>query len=177
MKFDIVEFYPSITKDLLYKTFLFAKSLVHIPDGYMIIIMHCRKSFLFDSNNIWTKQQDPDFDVTMGSFDGAEVCEFVGLYLLNLLKDVPELNSTGLYSDDGLACFKKLSGPQAERMKKKIIKIFKDNGLRITVENNLVRTDFLDVTLDLEKIITFHTKNPIEKYCTLTIYVILLLLF
>ena len=29
------------------------------------------------------KDANPLFDVTMGSFDGAEVCKLVGLYLLN----------------------------------------------------------------------------------------------
>ena len=40
------------------------------------VIMHSRKSLLFDSSNIWIKNEgDPNFDVTMGSDDGAEICE------------------------------------------------------------------------------------------------------
>ena len=31
------------------------------------------------------KESNKDFDVTMGSFDGAEVCELVGLYILHIL--------------------------------------------------------------------------------------------
>ena len=44
------------------------------------------------------------FDVTMGSYDGAETCELIGLYMLSLIK--PILNDkVGLYRDDGLiAC-------------------------------------------------------------------------
>ena len=48
--------------------------------------MHSRKSLLFNNNKIQVKQDNPDFDVTMGNFDRAEVCESVGLYLLNILK-------------------------------------------------------------------------------------------
>ena len=48
-------------------------------------IFHARKSLLFDKTSTWVKRDNPDFDVTMGSYDGAEVCELVGLYLLNLL--------------------------------------------------------------------------------------------
>ena len=35
-------------------------------------------------------------------------------------------------------------------MKKKMCKIFKENGLNITVEYNLAIADFLDVTYDLK---------------------------
>ena len=34
-------------------------------------IMHSRKSLLFKSHEIWVKNQNPNFDVTMGSFDGG----------------------------------------------------------------------------------------------------------
>ena len=40
----------------------------------------------------------------MGSFDGAEVCELVGLYLLSQLQHL-DMN-VGLYRDDGLAVTK-----------------------------------------------------------------------
>jgi len=36
-------------------------------------------------NNIWIKQLGGNFDIAMGSFNGAEVCELVGLYILNQL--------------------------------------------------------------------------------------------
>ena len=42
--------------------------------------MHARKSLLFDNwGTAWSKKD------TMGSFDGAEVCELVGLYILSIL--------------------------------------------------------------------------------------------
>ena len=48
------------------------------------------------------------FDVTMGSYDGAEVCEFVGLFILNGLSNEYGKESIGLYRDDGLAIFKNI---------------------------------------------------------------------
>ena len=43
----------------------------------------------------------------MGAPDGAELCEFVGLYLLHEVKNgIPDIN-LGLYRDDGLATHKK----------------------------------------------------------------------
>ena len=56
----------------------------------------------------------------------------------------------GLYRDDGLACFGYTSGPQADRIRKDFIKIFKDDfNLTITCETNLKAVNFLDVTLNL----------------------------
>ena len=55
----------------------------------------------------WVKKTgNPLFDVTMGSFDGAELCELVGLYLLNKIKPLLGTGNVGLYRDDGLAIVK-----------------------------------------------------------------------
>ena len=72
----------------------------------------------------------------MGSFDGAEVCKKVGLYLLSQLKHL-DMN-VGLYRDDGLAVTK-ISPQNTEIMRKKICKIFKQNDLNITTEANKKR--------------------------------------
>jgi hypothetical protein len=42
------------------------------------------------------------FDVTMGSFDGAEICELVRLFILNHLGKRFGKENIGLYRDDGL---------------------------------------------------------------------------
>ena len=77
----------------------------------------------------------------MGSFDGAEVSELFGLYLLNILKSEFGRKNIGLYRDDGLSCFENKSGPELEKSKKKICKIFKDN---------LHITEYLDVMFNLK---------------------------
>ena len=89
------------------------------------------------------------FDVTMGSYDGAEICELVGLYLLNQLSTVIDKSSVGLYRDDGLAAINNANGPKLDRIRKDIIALFKEEGLSITIETNLIETDFLDVTFNL----------------------------
>ena len=86
----------------------------------------------------------------MGSFDGAELCELVGLYILHTLGEKYEKNRKGLYHNDGLACFGYTSRPQADRIRKDFIKIFKkDFNLIITCETNLKAVNFLEVTLNL----------------------------
>ena len=80
----------------------------------------------------WRKIRS-DFDVTMGSFDGAETCKLVGLFLLSQLSHL-DVN-VGLNRDDGLATCTK-SPKQVEAIKKEMCKIFKNNSLQITIEAN-----------------------------------------
>ena len=129
IKFDIVDFYPSISKDLLLEAINFAKSVTPIQDKFIETILHSRKALLFNKNDVWVKKYNLHFDVTMGSCDGAEVCELVGHYILDILTKEFGHNKIGLYRDDGLGCFQNLSGPESEC--------------------NLQITDFLDVTFDL----------------------------
>ena len=56
-----------------------------IKEKVIKTIDHARKSLFFDKGNVWVNKDNPEFDVTMGSHDGAELCELVGLYLLDLL--------------------------------------------------------------------------------------------
>ena len=160
MQFDIEEFYPSILNELLLKALTYAKALVKISDEEIKTLMHSLTSLLFNNTNIWIKKnRDPDFDVTMGSFDSAELCELVGLYILHILGENCEKHGIGLYHDDILACFGYTSGPQADRTRKDLIKIFKEDlDLSITCETKLKAVNFLDVTLNLT-VGKYHSYN------------------
>ena len=147
--FDVCEFYPSINEKLLSKALDFANKYRPISKNERDIILHAKRSLLFSSDSIWEKKSSSDlFDVTMGSFDGAETCELVGCYLLSLLTDKYGLG-IGLYRDDGLAAFNK-TPQEIERIKKELCKIFRENGLKIAIEANKTIVNFLDVTLDLQ---------------------------
>ena len=52
--------------------------------------------------NLGKKNTESCFDVTMGSFDDAEIYELVCIHILSLLSNKLGKQSTGLYSDDGL---------------------------------------------------------------------------
>ena len=113
--------------------------------------MNSQKAFLFyDGDPLVKKDTLQHFDVIEGSFDGAEVCELVGLYLLNQLRNIITNGSVGVYRDHGLAVVRKYSGPQMNRLRKNNIDFFKDHGFQITIEINLKITGFLDIYLDLE---------------------------
>ena len=149
--FDVCEFYPSISEELLRKALAFAQKYTDITDGERNIILHSRKSLLFSAGNDWMKNNKTGlFDVTMGCYDGAEVCELVGTYALaSLPSTIHKGESIGLYRDDGLAV-NRGSGSDAERTKKGITRHFKSLGLKITIETNLKIVNFLDLTLDLK---------------------------
>ena len=113
---------------------------------------------------MWTKtNNNTHFDVTMGSLDGAETCELVGLYLFNSLRKEIALENVGLYRDDGLIAVKNANGRTLNSLRKRIIRIFKNEGLKITIEANLTTTDFLDVTLDLNSCKYFPYRKPNDK--------------
>lgn len=158
LQFDICEFYPSITEELLHNALEFASQVESVKPlltkENIDIILHCRRSFLFTAPTEtsrptpWEKKSG-NFDVTMGAYDGAEVCELVGLLLLKLTRDqFPDLE-LGLYRDDGLAVHRRIPGPRLDRIRKDLISLFKSLGLSITISTNLEEVDFLDVTLDL----------------------------
>ena len=112
--------------------------------------MQARKTLLFHEGIPWVKRSgNEDFDVPMGSFDGAEVWELLGAFLLNYLSHVIDKNHVGLYKDDGLGVFKSHSAPETERKRKKIIKTFNTYNLSITIETNIRVVNFLDTTFDL----------------------------
>ena len=122
--------------------------------------MHTKRSLLFENDVAWVKKGDSgEFDVTMGSFDGAETCELVGLYILNILGNKFGKENFGLYRDDGLACLKNLNGHQSDKLRKDITKVFKEMGLNITIQANLKIVNFLDVTFNLED----GTYKPYKK--------------
>ena len=123
-------------------------------------IYHARKLLLFDKDNVWVKKDNPEFDVTMSSYDGSDLCELVCLYLLDLLTKKFGKRNIGLYRDNGLSCFENISEPDTEEIWKKLFKIFKSNGISIKAECNLIVTDFLDVNFDLKSATYYPYRKP-----------------
>ena len=112
-----------------------ATQFTAITNSDIRIIKHSRKSLLFHDGLPWVKRDSPNaFDVTMGSCDGAEICELVGLFVLSKLKDTFG-NNIGLYSEDGL--------------------VF----LNITAQAKQLSTNVLDITFDLSN----GTYKPYRK--------------
>ena len=112
-------------------------------------------------------ESDKDFVVPMKYYNRAEVCELVGSYILNLLSNILGKDLVDLYRDDGLARVRHLSGPEIERKRKAIIKLFKECGLNITIQTNLRIVNFLDVEMNLDT----GTYRPYRKPDDMPVYI------
>ncbi len=74
-----------------------ASNLAIITKDEISIIKHARKSLLFNNGKLWTKKDSNSlFDVTMGSYDGAEI---VGLFILNNVRQKFGKENIGLYTE------------------------------------------------------------------------------
>ena len=137
---DIKDSYPSIKETLLIKAINFAEKLVNITNEDKVIIKHARKSLLYDNSGPWMKNDSRLFDVSMGAYNGVEVCELVGTFIFYKLSLKYNKNDIGLYCDDGLVIFKN-SCPKSEKVKKNSQKLFKENELVVTLnfENSTYR--------------------------------------
>ena len=121
-------------------------------------IKNSRLSILHHDNKVWRKKNGL-FDITMGSYDGAQVTDLVGLYILYLLKkEIPEIDF-GLYRDYGLGIHRRIPATKLNMIKKKIKAIFERLGLKITMETNLTNVNFLDVTFNLHN----ESYHPFRK--------------
>ena len=128
----------------------FANEITDISRKDMQIMYHARKSLLFINEKPWMKREGNLFDVTMGAYDGAEVCELVDIFTLNKIGEKYNKNEVGLYRDDGLAVFKNISGPESESIKKYFQSLFEKYGLEIIIKCNKKVVDYLDVTFNLQ---------------------------
>ena len=84
----MVNFYPSISAELMEAAIEWARNFTHISDSEKKIIMESKKSLIFINGTPWVKKGGSEFDVAQGSYDGAEACELVGLYILSKLQDL-----------------------------------------------------------------------------------------
>ena len=160
MIFDIKDFYSSISKKLLDDSINFARQHVKIKREDFNIIQS-RKEIL------WQMKNTNLFDLTMGVNDGVEVCEIVGLFLLNNLANKFGKNSIGLYRDNGFALFKNINSYRADKVSKEFHQLFKENGLSLEIECNLKTVNYLDITLNLNT----DTYKPYPKPNDETLYI------
>ena len=76
------------------------------------------------------------FDVAIGAYDGAEICELVGTFLLEKISEICNKSNIGLYRDYGLSIFRNKSDTQLQKIKKKLQRLCKEYDLEITAESS-----------------------------------------
>ena len=86
----------------------------------------------------------------MGSFDGAEIWELVGLYIQSKLEKILLKSNFGFYRDGGLALLRNLNGQQSDKVRKNI-GVFKNIGFSLEIETYLKEVDFLVFSFNLRE--------------------------
>ena len=99
----------------------------------------------------------------MCCYDGVEVCELVGTYILNKLKNVTNREHIGLYPDNGLGIFQNIPKTEIERKEKRIVKVFKEYALPITTKCKSKSVYFPYLTFDLVNEIYKTYRKPNNK--------------
>ena len=85
------------------------------------------------SNEVWIKRNSESlFDVAMGCFDGAEIFNLVGLYLLNTVAKKFGNKYVGPYRDNGLILIKGNSARVADKFRNDLQTLFEQFNLKIT---------------------------------------------
>ena len=159
----MVDFYPSITGDLLKRALIFAKEYTIISDQENDIVLYSRKSTLFTRDKECFKWGTGLFDVTLGCYDSGEICQLVGTFVLATITKAMPTASIGLYMDDGIGVLWDTLGSKADWIRKDLIKMFAEISLRITNQTNLKVADFLDVTLDLSTRNFYPFRKPNDR--------------
>ena len=132
IQLDSKEFYPSVTEEILQNAITFSKGFISIIDPDLRIIKHCSRSLLFSKEEVWNKNSTAIFfDVTMGSYDGAEICKLVGVYILPHRETIIKKKEMELYRDNGLLILRGANSQKTDKTRKKLKKFLKTLGLRL----------------------------------------------
>ena len=57
IKFDVIDYYPSITENLLIDAIAFARDHTHVSEDEVKILLNARKQLIVDSTDIWQKSR------------------------------------------------------------------------------------------------------------------------
>ena len=138
--------------------------MIKITKADESMVFMARRSFLFMNGQPWVKKENPAFDVTMGAFDGAEVAEFVGLFILHRLSFIMNYSDFALYRDDGI-CAIKGTKRTVDDTRKKIEGIFKDVGFQVDIPPTgpVKSIDFFDIKFNLSTGQYAPYRKPLNK--------------
>ena len=65
VNFDIVDYYPSVSADLLNRALDYASRFTQVTQEDREVILHTKRSLLYNNNIPWVKQGS-EFDIAMG---------------------------------------------------------------------------------------------------------------
>ena len=88
IQFDVCDFYGSISQNLVENSLTFVAKYTAIDELCKKIILQACNSFLVCGDKTLIKKSGGTFDITMGGYHGAEICDLVGLFLLSPLLEM-----------------------------------------------------------------------------------------
>ena len=95
---------------------LFAKSHYNFTTDELDFVLHSRQALLLWNQSTWVKKHgNEDFDIPMRCYDGAKICDLVGIFIQSKLCKLMNKKNFGLYRDDRLIILRNTSGPEADR--------------------------------------------------------------
>ena len=111
------------------------------------------------------KGEGGNFDVSIGAYDGAEICELVGCVLLCSINKIMGPSTHAIYHD-GLIIVDKSTPKKCDGIRKRLYKLFDEFGFRLHIRTDLKITDYLDVTLNLYSgtVSPFRKRNQDLRY-------------
>ena len=95
--FYIKDVCPSIKEGLLIEALEFEKQNVTINTKDSETMFHARKSLFYNEGEPWIKKQSNHFDFTMRSYDGAELWELIGIFMLSSIGKKYITSNIGLH--------------------------------------------------------------------------------
>ena len=66
-----------------------------------------------------------NFDKPMGTYDSAQVADLIGIYILDTLDRIVNLEKEGLHRNDGIIFIPDSNSPKTSKIQKKIIRAFR----------------------------------------------------
>ena len=148
ISFDICDYYGSITQELFKEAVDWARTIVPITPTEVEVIFKSKQTFLSYGGQTWKKKGDDQFNISMGSWDGAESTDIVGLFLLSKMQALKDAKP-GLYRDDGLLVTRG-TPRNTEKLKQDLTNLFSKYKLKLTLDCNHKIINFLDVTFNLD---------------------------
>ena len=99
IQFDIIDFYPSISKKILIDSINYTREYIDITKEQYDIILACRKTVLENNGTTWIKSGPVNFDVPMGGYNSSQIADLMGLYILHVLNRIISSKQLGLYPE------------------------------------------------------------------------------
>ena len=101
-----------------------------------------------------TERVSRNFNITMGAYDGAKICELVGGLLLHNLNNIIDP-----FQDDELIIVDTWTSRKDNVIRKELDWLFEKLSFKVDIQINLQITDYLDITVNLYS----GTVSPFRK--------------